>query len=90
MAELWNVNIHNDGKLDGCVPCHGFSALDVGCGDGFLAARLSQRVPHVIAVDVDRAVLERARNRFPARAVTWRHGDILALAPELGAYDAVV
>jgi SAM-dependent methyltransferase len=80
MAELWNVNIHYDGKLDGCIPRHAFSALDVGCGDGFLAARLSQRVPHVVAVDVDQPVLERARNRFPDRAVTWRHGDILALA----------
>lgn len=90
MAELWNVNIHYDGKLDSCVPLQAASALDVGCGDGFLAARLSRRVPHVVAVDVDRPVLERAEKRFPDSAVIWRHGDILALASELEAFDAVV
>jgi methylase of polypeptide subunit release factors len=57
MAEPWNINIHYDGKLDKCVPAHAASALDVGCGDGFLAARLAQRVPNVVAVDVDRPVL---------------------------------
>ncbi|MBE1551571.1 2-polyprenyl-3-methyl-5-hydroxy-6-metoxy-1,4-benzoquinol methylase [Mycobacterium sp. OAS707] len=90
MAEPWNVNIHYDGKLEKCVPAHASSALEVGCGDGFLAARLSQWVPHVVAVDVDEPVLRRARQRFPDAPVTWRHGDVLALADELGEFDAVV
>ena len=90
MAEPWNVNIHYDGKLEKCVPGHAASVLEVGCGDGFLAARLSQWVPHVVAVDVDEPVLRRARQRFPDAPVTWRHGDVLALADELGEFDTVV
>ena len=90
MADPWNVNIHYDGKLEKCVPGHASSVLEVGCGDGFLAARLSQWVPHVVAVDVDEPVLRRARQRFPDAPVTWRHGDVLALADELGEFDAVV
>lgn len=90
MAEPWNVNIHYDGKLDKCVPPDAATALDVGCGDGFLAARLSQRIPRVVAVDIDQPVLERAIQRFPSAPVEWRHGDILAMTDELGHFDAVV
>jgi 2-polyprenyl-3-methyl-5-hydroxy-6-metoxy-1,4-benzoquinol methylase len=90
VADPWNVNIHYDGKLDNCVSPQAGSVLEVGCGDGFLAARLSRRIPHVVAVDVDQPVLERAQQRFPTAPVTWRHGDILAIADELGDFDAVV
>jgi SAM-dependent methyltransferase len=41
-------------------------------------------------VDVDAPVLRRARQRFPDAPVTWRHGDVLALADELGEFDTVV
>jgi 2-polyprenyl-3-methyl-5-hydroxy-6-metoxy-1,4-benzoquinol methylase len=90
MAEPWNINIHYDGKLDRSVPPEAGSVLDVGCGDGFLAARLSQRIPTVVAVDIDQPVLARARQRFPSAPVRWRCGDILDIADELGAFDAVV
>jgi 2-polyprenyl-3-methyl-5-hydroxy-6-metoxy-1,4-benzoquinol methylase len=90
VADPWKINIHYDGKLDRCVPAEATSVLEVGCGDGFLAARLSQRVPRVVAVDVDKPVLERAKQRFPTAPVAWRHGDILDLRDELGEFDAVV
>jgi 2-polyprenyl-3-methyl-5-hydroxy-6-metoxy-1,4-benzoquinol methylase len=89
MAEPWNINIHYDGKLDKCVPPQASSVLEVGCGDGFLAARLSRRVPRIVAVDVDEPVLQRAKQRFPAAPVAWRHGDILAMEG-MGTFDAVV
>ncbi|MCV7232021.1 SAM-dependent methyltransferase [Mycobacterium branderi] len=89
-AGPWNVNIHYDAKLDASVPDGAVSALDVGCGDGFLAARLSRRVPQVVAVDVDRPVLERAKQRFADAPVQWQHGDVLVAAGELGRFDAVV
>jgi 2-polyprenyl-3-methyl-5-hydroxy-6-metoxy-1,4-benzoquinol methylase len=89
MAEPWKINIHYDGKLDKCVPPQASSVLEVGCGDGFLAARLSRRVPRVVAVDVDEPVLQRAKQRFPAAPVAWRHGDILAMEG-MGTFDAVV
>ena len=90
MAEPWNVNIHYDGKLAEFVPPHAASVLEVGCGDGFLAARLSKRVPDGVAVDVDTPVLERAKQRFPDAPVRWLRGDILDIAGELGAFDAVM
>jgi SAM-dependent methyltransferase len=88
--EMWNVNIHYDGKLDDCVPRSATSALDVGCGDGLLANRLAARVPRVVAIDVDRPVLERAKQRVPDAPVIWRNADVLAAGEELGSFDAVV
>jgi 2-polyprenyl-3-methyl-5-hydroxy-6-metoxy-1,4-benzoquinol methylase len=89
-AEPWNINIHYDGALDACVADDTVSVLDVGCGDGFLAARLSRRIPRVVGVDVDQPVLQRAMQRFPDAPVHWRHGDVLVLGAELGRFDAVV
>ena len=90
MPRPWNVNIHYDGKLDSLVPATAGSVLDVGCGDGFLAARLSRRVPQVVALDIDRPVLDRARARFPNAPVTWQHGDVLTDVVTPPMFDAVV
>jgi ubiquinone/menaquinone biosynthesis C-methylase UbiE len=90
MAGPWNTNIHYDARLAACVPAAARAVLDVGCGDGFLAARLAPRVPHVVAIDVDAGVLGRARARFPAAPVTWCHGDILTHPLEAESFDAVL
>lgn len=107
MRDPWNANIHYDARLVARVPADARSVLDVGCGDGFLAARLAgpgeprtgpspdDRVPHdasrhVVALDVDEPVLERARARFPDAAVDWRHGDVLTYPFRPGSFDAVV
>jgi protein-L-isoaspartate O-methyltransferase len=90
MAKPWNVNIHYDALLDRCVPTTASSVLEVGCGDGFLAARLARRIPTVVAVDIDEQVLLRARQRFPDLRVTWRHGDVRDDRLALGCFDAVV
>jgi 2-polyprenyl-3-methyl-5-hydroxy-6-metoxy-1,4-benzoquinol methylase len=90
MAEPWNANIHYDGRLDACVPASAASVLDVGCGDGFLAARLARRVPLVVAIDADAPVLGRARARFPDARVTWCHGDVLSHPLGQQSFDAVV
>jgi 2-polyprenyl-3-methyl-5-hydroxy-6-metoxy-1,4-benzoquinol methylase len=90
MNEPWNINIHYDAKLDASVPHDAQSVLDVGCGDGFLAGRLSRRVPRVVAIDIDNPVLGRAKQRFPDVQVEWRQGDILAEDSNLGRFDAVV
>ena len=39
---------------------------------------------------IDEPVLERAKQRFPTAPVKWLCGDILAMADELGDFDAVV
>src|SRR5512142_414183 len=89
-GRLWNANIHYDARLAACVPAAAEAVLDVGCGDGFLAARLAPRVPHVVAIDIDAAVLGRARARFPDAPVTWCHGDILTHPLEAESFDAVL
>ena len=62
----------------------------LGCGDGFLAARLAQRIPLVVALDVDAAVLERARARFAGAAIRWVHGDVMTADLAFDVFDAVV
>ncbi|MHA7651501.1 class I SAM-dependent methyltransferase [Mycobacterium sp. ML4] len=84
----WNVNIHYDALVDANVPPGAHQVLDVGCGDGFLAARLAERIPRVIALDVDKPVLVRASARFPRARVQWTHGDVMTA--ELPHFDAVV
>ena len=90
MDGLWNVNIHYDARLAACVPAAAAAVLDVGCGDGFLAARLARRVPLVVAIDIDAPVLGRARARFPDAPVTWCHGDVLTHPLEPASFDAVL
>lgn len=84
----WNLNIHYDALLDSRVPPGVACVLDVGCGDGFLAARLARRIPHVTALDVDAPVLKRAQDRFTAAPVTWMHGDVMTA--DLAGFDAVL
>jgi SAM-dependent methyltransferase len=90
MSGLWNVNIHYDASLAACVPPSAAVVLDAGCGDGFLAARLAQRVPHVVAIDIDVQVIGRARARFPDVPVAWCHGDVLTCPLRRESFDAVL
>jgi SAM-dependent methyltransferase len=84
----WNINIHYDALLDSKVPVGARNVLDVGSGDGFLAARIAQRISDVTAVDLDEPVLRRAKARFPNSPVRWVHGDFMSA--ELSRFDAVV
>ncbi|MBX9638599.1 MAG: class I SAM-dependent methyltransferase [Mycobacteriaceae bacterium] len=84
----WNINIHYNALVDSLVPAGTHKVLDVGCGDGFLAARLAERIPRVVAIDIDEPVLQRASARFPDAPVEWTHGDIMTA--ELPHFDAVV
>jgi len=65
--------------------------LDVGCGDGMLAADLVEAgIPHVVGLDIDQPVLDRARARHEGRGIDWRRGDLLATFFEPESFDAVV
>ena len=70
------------------LPADARQILDVGCGDGFLAARLAERFPEVTAIDIDAPVLRRAQSRFPGARVRWTHGDVMTA--DLSRFDAVV
>lgn len=83
----WNHNIHYYGLVLDALPSNARTALDVGTGDGLLAAELRRRVRDVTAIDTDAAVLDRAR---AAEAdVTWVTGDVMTHPFPLAHYDLV-
>ena len=91
MHKFWNANTHYHGVVLASLPPDPSHVLDVGCGDGILAAQLaSAGVSSVVALDIDRAVLERARARHEGARIDWVHGDVLTAPLEPGSFDAVV
>jgi 2-polyprenyl-3-methyl-5-hydroxy-6-metoxy-1,4-benzoquinol methylase len=74
--QRWNHNIHYHRLVLDAVPVDARSALDVGTGNGLLAADLRQRVPEVAAIDVDDAVLDAAREEVDG--VEWILGDVMS------------
>jgi ubiquinone/menaquinone biosynthesis C-methylase UbiE len=61
----WNHNIHYQPVILGEVPPGCESAIDVGCGDGMLAARLAARGAAVTGIDRDERMIGLARSRVP-------------------------
>ncbi|MEP1122661.1 MAG: class I SAM-dependent methyltransferase [Ilumatobacter sp.] len=64
--------------------------LDIGCGTGTLACRLTGRGIDVVGVDPALASLDIARGKPGADAVTWIHGDATALPPDPPLADLAV
>ena len=80
----WNHNTHYHDRLLKSLPRPCRRALDVGCGLGTFARRLSPLADHVDALDADAAVVDRARDfsaqsrniRFiGANFMTWAAND---------------
>ena len=74
-SRRWNHNIHYHRLILDAVPRGARSALDVGCGDGLLAAELAGVVPEVTGIDADAAVLDAAR--LESAEVSWVRGDVM-------------
>lgn len=74
----------------------GMRVLDVGCGSGdvsFLLAKLVGEGGQVLGIDQDGPSLVRARERarqLHLTNITFSQGDLCALSPELGPFDAAV
>ncbi|MBY6413344.1 class I SAM-dependent methyltransferase [Rhodococcus sp. BP-252] len=83
----WNHNIHYHRRVLDAVPQGARTALDVGTGDGLLAAELSNVIPAVTAIDLDHTVLERARTEEPR--VKWVHGDVMTFPFAETTFDVV-
>lgn len=90
MRQLWNANTHYHGLVRASLSRDAASVLDVG-GDGISCGELVDAgVHHVVGLDSDRPVLDRARARFAGKRITWLHGDVLGAALEPESFDAVV
>jgi SAM-dependent methyltransferase len=90
-ARLWNANIHYHSLLVEAIPPGARRVLDVGCGDGILSADLIRAgIPHVVGLDVDGQVLERAKARHVGVKVEWLQGDLFDVPLERGSFDAVL
>ncbi|MCF8587775.1 class I SAM-dependent methyltransferase [Gordonia liuliyuniae] len=81
----WNHNIHYHRVVLDAVPDDARSALDVGTGNGLLAADLRTRIGDVTAIDVDEHVLGSARDEIDG--VRWICGDVMDY--ELDTFDVV-
>ena len=86
----WNHNIHYHPLILGAVPAGCQRGLDVGCGEGGLARELRQVVPHVLAIDCDGPVIDRARQQDNGAGVEYVAGDFLAYDLRPGSFDVIV
>ena len=79
----------------GAGPAAGTHVLELGCGPGFYACRLSQEYPQIQAtgVDLSRRLIARAQSRAASRSLhncTFAHGDAHSLPTESNSVDAIV
>ena len=85
----WNHNIHYGRVVLDAVPAGCERALDVGCGEGWLARELRRSVPHVTGIDRDEPSIELARRHDPASDIEYLLGDFLNVPFEPGSFDLV-
>ena len=77
------------------APRAGERVLDLACGTGIVARRVSAAVGstgHVLGMDINPAMLEEARRRAQAAGVSveWQQGDAVTTTVAEGAFDLVV
>lgn len=87
--EPWNHNIHYHDLVLAAVPSGCRRALDVGCGRGQLARRLSEHCGDVVAIDRDCAALAQARAAGSEPRITFVEGDVMSEVFEPGSFDFV-
>jgi 2-polyprenyl-3-methyl-5-hydroxy-6-metoxy-1,4-benzoquinol methylase len=73
------------------IPSHARRALDVGCGDGFLARAIAGRGLDVVGIDVSPGMIALARSRTPGDLhVEYLVGDVMTEPLPVGSFDVVV
>lgn len=73
-----------DGVLNGRT---GDTAIDLGCGTGDVAARLTRHYRHVRAIDVSEPMLEVAKGKYGALGIEFQCQDLNQVC---GQYDLVI
>ena len=77
-AGNWNHNIHYHDVVLRTIPENCELALEVGCGQGLLARKLIRKCPDVVAIDVDRETIEKARAlTAPESRIRFVEGDVM-------------
>ena len=76
-------------------PAPSTHVLELGCGPGFYACRLSQEYPqiHTTGVDLSERLIARAKSRAARRSLencSFAHGDVHALRDPSNSIDAIV
>jgi 2-polyprenyl-3-methyl-5-hydroxy-6-metoxy-1,4-benzoquinol methylase len=91
MTDYWNHNTAYHGWVRGIVARRGGDVLDVGCGDGLLAARLAPVARSVTGIDLDTSSLARARHRLDGiRNTSVRRADFLQFDCPPESFDTVI
>ncbi|MEU7885062.1 class I SAM-dependent methyltransferase [Microbispora bryophytorum] len=86
----WNTNVARHPGVLRAVPAGCGDALDVGCGDGLLARKLTGRSKRVTGVDRSPEMIARARELSAGRPeLTFVEGDFLTAVLPAGEYDFV-
>jgi SAM-dependent methyltransferase len=73
----WNHNVHYQPVILNAIPPGCRTALDVGCGDGLLAARLAERCADVTGIDRDPRMIATARAQHAGARITFVEADFL-------------
>ena len=73
----WNHNVHYQPVILNAVPPGCQTALDVGCGDGLLAARLAERCAEVTGIDRNPRMIATARAQHTRARITFIEADFL-------------
>jgi 2-polyprenyl-3-methyl-5-hydroxy-6-metoxy-1,4-benzoquinol methylase len=88
--EYWNHNTAYHAWLIDIALRHKGDVLDVGCGDGLLAQRLSATSRSVTAIEPDPAAVQRATERLTAhRNVSIEHSDFGRYQPGGRRFDLI-
>lgn len=81
---------HMHRYLLACELADGKEVLDIACGDGYGSNMLARRAQSVVGVDIDAATIDRARQKYKADNLSFRHGSATAIPMEADAVDLVV
>lgn len=91
MAEEWNHNVHYHRWVLEQVPAACARALDVGCGDGILCAKLADRCSQVVGIDQSSEMIALASSRLAGRSnVTLLDGDFIHHPLPMSSFDFIV